>query len=377
MVGRDAIGSQISPLYVLGWCEVLLLPVNWLVVTTSLEFGQIACIPAKDFPLMSRLIDSFQRPIDYLRVSVTDRCDLRCTYCLPKRFKGFKEPLHWLQHDEMARLIRLFVLQGVCKVRLTGGEPLLRRGVCELAAHITRLPGLRDLSLSSNGTQLARYARELRQAGVHRLNISLDTLDPACFTRITGRDCLSDVLDGLRQARAAGFSPIKLNMVVQSEVNVAEVHRMVAFAIEQGFVLRLIEPMPVGDTGRAAQGVDLSLLGEALARQYELIAQIHGQGAGPARYWCTANGNMSLGVITPMSRHFCASCNRVRLGVDGTLFLCLGQHDQVPLGRMMRNGASDAQLTAAILKGIAAKPERHEFNERPQQIVRFMSQTGG
>jgi len=327
--------------------------------------------------MSTSLIDSFQRRIDYLRVSVTDRCDLRCTYCLPKGFKGFEEPAHWMRHDEMSRLVGLFVSMGVSKVRLTGGEPLLRRGVADLARQLTTLPGLRDLSVSSNGTQLARHARPLREAGVSRLNISLDSLDAACFARITGRDCLDDVLEGLREARAVGFTPIKLNMVVQADVNLDEVHRMVAFAIEQGFVLRLIEPMPVGDTGRASKGVDLSQLGESLAARHGLLPQILGQGAGPARYWCTPDGSMSLGVITPMSRHFCASCNRVRLGVDGTLYLCLGQNDRVPLGQMLRDGASDEALQAAILAGIAAKPERHEFNERPQQIVRFMSQTGG
>jgi len=213
---------------------------------------------------MTRLIDSFQRRIDYLRVSVTDRCDLRCTYCLPKGFKSFEEPAHWLRHDEMARLVGLFVGLGVSKVRLTGGEPLLRKGVTDLARQLTALPGLHDLSVSSNGTQLARHAAGLREAGVQRLNISLDSLDPTCFARITGRDCLEDVLEGLRAAKAAGFDPVKLNMVVQAEVNEGEVSRMVAFAMAQGFVLRLIEPMPVGDTGRATQGVDLSRL--ALAR---------------------------------------------------------------------------------------------------------------
>ena len=326
---------------------------------------------------MTRLIDSFQRRIDYLRVSVTDRCDLRCTYCLPKGFKGFEEPAHWLRHDEMSRLVGLFVGLGVSKVRLTGGEPLLRRGVTDLARQIAALPGLRDLSVSSNGTQLARHAAGLREAGVRRLNISLDSLDADCFARITGRDCLSDVLDGLRVAREVGFRPIKLNMVVQADVNVDEVQRMVAFAIEQGFVLRLIEPMPVGDTGRATKGIDLSNLGERLAEQHGLLPEIMGQGAGPARYWCTPDRQMSLGVITPMSQHFCEACNRVRLGVDGTLYLCLGQNDQVPLGRMMRDGASDEELVVAIHEGIRVKPERHEFNERPQQIVRFMSQTGG
>jgi GTP 3',8-cyclase len=327
--------------------------------------------------IMTVLIDSFRRRIDYLRVSVTDRCDLRCTYCLPKGFKGFEEPAHWLTHDEMTRVVGLFVVLGVSKVRLTGGEPLLRRGISDLARQIAGLPGLRDLSVSSNGTQLARHAQALHEAGVRRLNISLDSLDADCFARITGRDCLQDVLNGLREARAVGFAPIKLNMVVQADVNLDEVRRMVAFAIEQGFVLRLIEPMPMGETGRTARGVDLTVLGEALAHQFALIPQIKGQGAGPARYWCTLDEGMSLGVITPMSRHFCASCNRVRLGVDGTLYLCLGQNDQVPLGRMLRAGASDDALLSAIHRGIAAKPERHEFNERPEQLVRFMSQTGG
>ena len=326
---------------------------------------------------MSRLIDSFHRRMDYLRVSVTDRCDLRCTYCMPKGFKGFEEPEHWLRHDEMARLVGLFVSQGVSKVRLTGGEPLLRRGVTDLARQLTSMSGLHDLSVSSNGTQLAHLAGPLKEAGVHRLNISLDSLDPACFARITGRDCLTDVLQGLKVAREVGFNPIKLNMVVQANVNVSEVVRMVAFAIEHGFVLRLIEPMPIGDTGRATAGVNLTRLGEQLADQYGLVPEILGRGAGPARYWCTADRRMSLGVITPMSQHFCEACNRVRLGVDGTLYLCLGQNDQVPLGKMMREGASDEALLDAIHQGIAAKPERHEFNEKPQQIVRFMSQTGG
>lgn len=326
---------------------------------------------------MPRLIDPFQRTIDYLRVSVTDRCDLRCTYCLPKGFKGFEEPAHWLSHAEMTRLVGLFVALGVRKVRLTGGEPLLRRGLADLATRLTALPGLQDLSVSSNGTRLARHAAELKAAGVQRLNISLDSLDAGCFERITGRDCLGDVLEGLREARRVGFAPIKLNMVVQADQNLDEVERMVVFAMEQGFVLRLIEPMPVGSTGLATEGVDLSTLGERLAERHALLPQVLGQGAGPARYWCSPDGRMSLGVITPMSQHFCASCNRVRLGVDGTLYLCLGQNDQVPLGRMMREGLDDAALTAAILAGIAAKPERHEFRERPQQVVRFMAQTGG
>lgn len=325
----------------------------------------------------SALVDGFGRRIDYLRVSVTDRCDLRCTYCLPKGFKGFEEPAEWLNHEEMSRLIGLFVGLGVSKVRLTGGEPLLRRGVDKLAAQIAALPGLRDLSLSTNGTQLGRHAAALHAAGVRRLNISLDSLDPACFARITGRDCLADVLDGIAAAQAAGFDPIKLNMVVQGDINEDEIGRMVEYSLRHGFVLRLIEPMPIGATGRAAHGVNLSALGEKLAARYDLLPQVLGAGAGPARYWADAASGMSLGVITPMSQHFCAACNRVRLGVDGTLYLCLGQNDKVELGRQLRAGASDLELTDAIRAAIAVKPERHEFDTRPERIVRFMSQTGG
>lgn len=323
------------------------------------------------------LMDSFGRRIDYLRVSVTDRCDLRCTYCLPKGFDGFEEPANWLSHGEMQRLVRLFAGLGVRKVRLTGGEPLLRRGIADLARAIAATPGVHDLSLSSNGTQLARHAHRLRAAGVQRLNISLDSLDAACMTRVTGRDCLADVLAGLRAAKSVGFAPIKLNMVVQQGVNDHELHRMVQFAVTEGYVLRLIEPMPIGDTGRQSVGINLTQRGQQLAQDFGLVPEIKGQGAGPARYWRTPDQRMSLGVITPMSQHFCAACNRVRLGVDGTLYLCLGQEDEVPLGAMLRAGADDATLLQAIRAGIAAKPERHTFREQPTRIIRFMAQTGG
>lgn len=323
------------------------------------------------------LVDSFGRRIDYLRVSVTDRCDLRCTYCLPKDFKGYEEPADWLTHAEMKRLVGIFVGLGVEKVRLTGGEPLLRRGIADLAAGIAALPGLTDLSLSSNGTQLARHAVALHAAGVRRLNISLDTLDANCFARITGRDCLADVLEGLTAAKEAGFAPIKLNMVVQSDINEAEVERMVEFSIQHGFILRLIETMPIGDTGREASYVDLSTLGQRMAQRFGLLPQVLGAGSGPARYWSSVDGHMSLGVITPMSQHFCAACNRVRLSVNGTLYLCLGQEDKLDLGMLMLSGSSDAELRWHIREAISRKPERHEFNTRPEKIIRFMSQTGG
>ncbi|MDR3414483.1 MAG: GTP 3',8-cyclase MoaA [Formivibrio sp.] len=327
--------------------------------------------------MATTLIDSYHRRIDYLRVSVTDRCDLRCTYCLPDGFNDFEEPAKWLSHAEMARLIGLFVMLGVAKVRLTGGEPLLRRGLIDLVQRIAPLPGLRDLSLSTNGTQLARHAQALKSAGVTRLNVSLDSLNPDCFAHITGRDGLHQVIAGLAEAKAAGFAPIKLNMVVLAGQNLDQIEPMAEFALREGFVLRLIEPMPLGQTGQRMPLIDLTRLGESLAARFGLLPRIMSHGAGPARYWADPTGSASIGVITPLSQHFCEGCNRVRLTVDGTLLLCLGQEASVELGPMLRAGASDAELVAAIQSGIARKPERHEFNEAPQKIVRFMAQTGG
>lgn len=325
----------------------------------------------------SALVDGFQRRIDYLRVSVTDRCDLRCFYCLPADFKDFDLPAQWLGHAEMARLVGIFTRLGVRKVRLTGGEPLTRGGLADLARELAALPGLADLSLSTNGTRLARHAAALRAAGVQRLNVSLDTLDAAAYARVTGRDCLADVLHGLEAARAAGFAPIKLNAVVPAGTPIAGLERLLAYAVERQFILRLIEPMPVGDTGRQTRGMDLSRLGARLAARHGLVPLLQAPGAGPARYWSADGRLATLGVITPMSRHFCAACNRVRLGADGTLYPCLGDEASVPLGALLRRGASDAELASAIVAAVAGKPEKHDFNARPERIVRFMAQTGG
>src|SRR5690606_37576691 len=338
-------------------------------------------------PGNAALVDGHGRRIDYLRISVTDRCDLRCTYCLPAHFKDFDAPAHWLTHDEMTRLVGLFTAMGVRKLRLTGGEPLTRGGLATLAGALAALPGVHDLSLSTNGTRLARHAADLRAAGVKRLNVSLDTLDAAAYARITGRDCLDDVLRGLHAARSAGFAPIKLNAVVQAGTPENDLDRLLAYSRAHGYILRLIEPMPVGSTGRRTMGVDLSVLGPRLADRHGLLPVLAGPGAapspyrggagtpargvsrprsrhlcgaGPARYWGDA-GSPALGVITPMSQHFCDACNRVRLGADGTLYPCLGEHASVPLGALLRQGASDTRLAHAIVGAIAAKPERHDF----------------
>lgn len=322
------------------------------------------------------LIDPHNRRIEYLRVSVTDRCDLRCVYCMPEGFTDFEEPADWLTFDELERLLGAFARLGVSRIRFTGGEPLLRRNLPELAGRITRLPGIRDLSLSSNATQLEKHAVALKQAGVSRLNISLDSLHPERIKAINGRDAHRRIMAGIEAARVAGFDPIKINMVAMAGVNEDEIDDMVDFCIRNGFVLRLIETMPMGETGRNASYLDLQPVRDRLKARFELFdAQL--PGGGPARYLRSADGRFSVGFITPISQHFCDSCNRVRLSVDGTLYLCLGQEHSFNFRPLLRANASDAELEQAIHYAIGLKPQRHEFTEKPQQVVRFMSMTGG
>ncbi|OEZ63548.1 GTP 3',8-cyclase MoaA [Duganella sp. HH105] len=323
------------------------------------------------------LSDRFGRSIDYLRVSVTDRCDLRCTYCMPKDFKGYEDPPDWLSFDEIERVVAAFARLGTSRVRLTGGEPLTRRNLPQLASRLSALDGVRDLSLSTNGTRLARYAEALAASGISRVNVSLDTLDRECMAGITGRDCLPAVLDGLQAAKVAGLAPVKINMVAMRGVNDAEIDAMAAFCIAQQFVLRLIEVMPMGETGRNTAYLNLAPVQARLAEKFNLVPQALELGGGPARYWATADGSASIGFITPLSQHFCATCNRVRLAVDGTLYLCLGQEQQYPLRPLLRGGASDAELEQAIREAIELKPQQHDFGQAPAKIVRFMSQTGG
>ena len=322
------------------------------------------------------LTDQFGRRIDYVRLSVTDRCDLRCSYCMPEGFKGFEEPDHWLNFDEIEHLIGAFARLGVRRIRLTGGEPLLRRNIVELAGRIAALPGIDDLSLSTNATQLDKHARALKAAGVTRLNVSLDSLQQARVEKINGRDVLTRVMAGLAAAQDAGFDPIKLNMVALRGTNDDEIDAMVAFCMERGFVLRLIEAMPMGATGRNAEFLDLQPVKERLRARFGLIETTI-PGGGPARYLGTSDGRFNVGFITPISQHFCQTCNRVRIAVDGTAYMCLGQDEKFEFRPLLRGDCSDAELDAAIVEAINLKPERHEFREAPAKILRFMSMTGG
>jgi len=328
--------------------------------------------------MIAPLFDSYGRRIEYVRLSVTDRCSLRCFYCLPKGTRAFAEPAHWLTFDEIERVTAAFAALGVRRMRLTGGEPLLRRDLPELARRIAALPGIEDVSLSTNAVLLADHAKALRRAGVARVNVSLDTLRPDRFARITGSDRFAAVIAGLLAAKAAGFRPIKINMVALKGINDDEFEDMVEFCLAHDFTLRLIETMPMGSAGRLASRhfLDLQEVRARLAEQYELIPSAM-PGGGPARYVRVGGTRLHIGFITPISQHFCATCNCVRLSVDGTLYLCLGQDDKLELRPLLRRGIDDDELRQAIAGAVARKPWRHEFRERPEHVVRFMSMTGG
>ena len=327
--------------------------------------------------MQTRLTDPFGRHIEYVRLSVTDRCDMRCFYCMPKGFRDFEEPEDWLTFDEVERVIRVFGELGVRRVRLTGGEPLVRKGIVELSRRLAALPGIEDLSLSSNASRMDKHAADLKAAGVRRINVSLDSLRPEVFREIT-QGKLDKVLQGLMAAKAAGFAPIKINMVMMKGLNDMEAEDMVEFCIEHGFTLRFIETMPMGDTGREASNryIDLKTIEQRLARRYELIPGMM-PGGGPARYVQVAGTELRIGFITPISQHFCETCNRVRLSVDGTLYMCLGQDERYALRPLLRGGISDEELKQHIVKALALKPRNHDFTTNPKQLVRFMSMTGG
>lgn len=327
--------------------------------------------------MSSALLDPFGRHISYLRISVTDRCDLRCFYCLPEQFHDYAEPEHWLTFAEIEQVVRAFAALGVSRVRLTGGEPLVRRDLPQLVRSLAGIDGIRDLSLSTNAHRLAAQAHTLQQAGITRLNVSLDSLQPERFQQIT-KGKLDKVLAGLLAAKAAGFQPIKLNMVVMQGINADEILAMVDFCLEHQFTLRLIETMPVGETGRKASDHYLSLqtVKAQLAEHYTLVPSI-ADGGGPAQYYSISNTGLRIGFITPMSQHFCATCNRVRLAVDGTLYLCLGHEHSVALRPLLRAGISDSELQATLVQALALKPPQHHFHAAQSGVVRFMSMTGG
>jgi cyclic pyranopterin phosphate synthase len=329
---------------------------------------------------MNALVDPFHRRISYLRLSVTDRCDLRCVYCMSEKMQ-FLPRREVLSLEELARIARVFVSLGVQKIRLTGGEPLVRQNLPWLVRELAALPGLRELAMTTNGTHLAPVAAELKAAGLARLNISLDSLQPARFREITRVGNLDSVLQGLAAAQAAGFRRIKLNSVILRGRNDSEIPDLVEFAREQGCDISFIEEMPLGLISEHDRAAAFMSSAEILARlqpHFELLPSTESTG-GPSRYHRLAGSETRVGFISPHSHNFCASCNRVRVTVEGRLLLCLGNEDGLDLRHLMREEKMDDEgLREAIIAAMALKPERHHFDlQEEPTIVRFMNMTGG
>lgn len=327
--------------------------------------------------------DRFGRPITYLRVSVTDRCDFRCFYCMPESME-FLPRADLLSFEELDQVCTRFIERGVTKLRLTGGEPLVRRGILDFIKRISRHLGtgaLKELTLTTNGSQLAKYAFDLKACGINRINVSLDTLDPIKFTEITRRGHIEDVLAGLDAAQEAGLK-VKINTVTLKQFNETELGAMVKWCGERGFDLTLIETMPLGDIGgdRTDHYLNLDTVRTQLERDWTLTPSTHRTG-GPARYYEIGKTGQRLGLITPLSEHFCDTCNRMRLTCTGTLYMCLGQDRSVNLRDALRADTSLTKLNAAMDQALTLKPKGHEFVIAPGQggpsLKRHMSVTGG
>jgi len=333
------------------------------------------------------LVDQFQRRITYLRLSVTDRCDLRCAYCMPERMT-FLPKKDVLTLDEMHDLALGFVARGITRIRLTGGEPLVRRDMIDLVRALGRRIGaddgngaLQELTLTTNGTRLAEFAEPLYEAGVRRINVSLDTLDRDRFAQLTRRDSLPQVLAGLAAAKAAGLK-VKLNTVALKGVNEHEIADLVAWAHGQGFDATLIEVMPLGEVeeDRFDHYLPLVAVQDDLARRWTLTPSGHRTG-GPARYWDVSETGGRLGLITPLTNNFCEGCNRIRVTATGQLYACLGGNEQVDLRAALRSDDPQAALSAGLDLAMRIKPARHNFaidaRGAAPALARHMSTTGG
>jgi cyclic pyranopterin phosphate synthase len=327
------------------------------------------------------LMDSFSRRVDYLRMSVTDRCDFRCVYCMAEDME-FLPRQQILSLEELYQLAQSFVALGTRKIRLTGGEPLVRQGVVDLCKRIAALPGLRELCMTTNGSQLGKLAAPLFDAGLKRLNISLDSLDPKRFRELTRTGDLAKVIEGIDAANAAGFQRTKLNCVVMKGRNDHEINDLVAFAIDRSLDISFIEEMPLGvisEHSRAEAFYPSAQVRERIAERYTLIDSAEST-QGPSRYWRLAEApHIRLGFISPHSHNFCGTCNRVRLTVEGRLLLCLGNEHSVDLKAVLRRYPGEPQrLERAIVESMKLKPYRHNFTlDDEVQVVRFMNMTGG
>ncbi len=331
-------------------------------------------------PPSTPLIDRFGRIVNYLRISITDRCDFRCLYCMTEDMT-FLPRAQVLTLEEIYTLAKAFAELGVKKIRITGGEPLVRKGALELLQNIGRIDSLSELVITTNGSQLETMAASLQQAGVKRVNISLDTLDADKFKAITRTGDLHRVLRGIQAAKTAGFERIKINAVVLKDRNHLEVNDLVRFAVDNGIDISFIEEMPLGVVNRhnrADAYYSSDLIKADLARNFDLAASPEKTG-GPSNYFTVAGSQSRVGFISPHSENFCSTCNRVRLTVEGRLLLCLGNEHSVDLKQVIRNNPGDmTMLKQTIIDAMAIKPEKHEFNIHEQPVIlRYMNMTGG
>jgi len=327
---------------------------------------------------MTGLSDSFQRPINYLRISVTDRCNLRCSYCMPADGVRLMSHSDILTYEEIYTIVQAAAELGISKVRITGGEPLVRLGLSQLVRMLACIKGIDDISMTTNGTLLSSYAAELKQAGLRRVNISLDTLKPDRFEFITGRNRLAEVLEGIVIARTVGLNPVKLNMVVMAGVNDDELLDFAAKTISDGWHVRFIELMPVVGGGlTASQFISVSDIRKRLEKLGELEPCLPSVGNGPAKYFRFPHARGTIGFITPVSEHFCFRCNRLRLTADGKLRPCLLSEDEIDLKQPLRNGISLAGLKQLIEETAARKPLHHNLAKGYMPKDRPFSQVGG
>jgi GTP 3',8-cyclase len=336
--------------------------------------------PATEGGMPDALVDRFGRHVTYLRISVTDRCDFRCVYCMSEDMT-FVPRSQVLTLEEIAAIARAATELGVTKLRITGGEPLVRRNVIWLFRTLGALPGLNELTLTTNGSQLARWAAPLQAAGVARINVSLDSLRPDRFRAITRVGDLNRVLEGIEAARRAGFTRMKINSVILKHRNHDEVVDLVRFAVDRDMDISFIEEMPlglIGDHDRAEAYYSSDQVLEDVGERFELVPTTETTG-GPSRYYRIVGTNSRLGLISPHSHNFCDTCNRVRLTTEGRLLLCLGQEHSVDLREVVRSRPGDDQaLRAALVDAMAIKPEGHEFQLGPQPVIlRHMNATGG
>lgn len=325
------------------------------------------------------LRDSFDRKIDYLRLSITDRCDFRCLYCMAEEMT-FLPRKEVLTLEELVRVAQTFVDLGIRKIRLTGGEPLIRKDAIIVMQELGKMQHLEELCLTTNGSRLTELASQIRDAGVTRINVSLDSLIPERFTTLTRHGALEKVLEGIETAKGCGFEKIKINAVVMRNFNFDEITSLAQYALENELDISFIEEMPLGEVNshsRDKEFVSSAFIRDILSKQFTLSASDVTTN-GPSRYWDVDGHRSKIGFISPHSENFCESCNRVRVTASGRLLLCLGNENSVDLKTPIRQNESDSALKKTILQAMNIKPEKHEFDLHEQpQILRFMNATGG